>query len=212
MASARVSYQGEPGAFGEMAITHRWRRAADPIAAPTFDAALDLVVVGDTDFAVLPVWNSTVGDVHAAHRALHERGRWIEICDEVVTPVRHALLARPGATLESVRWAGSHPVALGQCSRFFRDHPAIGAVEAYDTAGAARELDRWGDHATPNGAADRRPWYADLADVTPRCLAVIANAGVAQRYGLVVLADGVQDDPENATRFAVLRRREGVRW
>jgi prephenate dehydratase len=211
MASPRVAFQGEPGAFGELAIVRRWRSEAEPVAAPTFGAAIAQVVAGATEFAVLPVWNSTVGDVHDAHAALRAQERWVEVCDEVVTPVRHALLARPGATLDTVRWAGSHPVALGQCARFFERHPAVAAVAAYDTAGAARELDRFGARDVPNGATTCAPWYAPLA-ATPHTLAVIASATVAPRYGLVVLADGIQDDPENATRFAVLRRRETGRW
>lgn len=212
MASPRVSYQGEPGAFGEMAIAYRWRRQANAVAAPTFDATIDLVIAGDSDFAVLPVWNTTVGDVRPAQLALDARLHSVEVFDEVVTPVRHALLARPGATIASVRWAGSHPAALGQCARFFADNPSIAAVEAYDTAGAARELDRWRARDVPNDSARGRPWHATLDGATAEQLAVIANAGVAPRYGLAVLADGIQDDPENATRFAVLRRREGARW
>jgi prephenate dehydratase len=212
MPAPRVAFQGEPGAFGELAIVRRWRSEAQPVAVPTFGAVLDQVVDGTSDFAVLPVWNSTIGDVHDAHAALRAQEHRVEVCDEVVTPVRHALLARPGASLDTVRWAGSHPAALGQCSRFFARHPAIAAIPAYDTAGAARELDRFGARDVPNAATTSRPWYADLPVAAPDALGVVASATVACRYGLVVLDDGIQDDPENATRFAVLRRRETGRW
>lgn len=216
MPSPRVAFQGEPGAFGELAIVRRWRSEAQPVAVPTFGAVIDHVVDGTSDFAVLPVWNSTVGDVHDARAALRAQEHRVEVWDEVVTPVRHALLARPGASLDTVRWAGSHPVALGQCARFFACHPTIAAIPAYDTAGAARELDRFAARDVPDEpnapGSTCRPWFADLPVTTLDVLGVVASATVAARYGLVVLDDGIQDDPENATRFAVLRRRETGRW
>ena len=199
--SLRISFQGEAGAFGDILIQEEWRGEAEAVAAPSFAATLALVVGGACDMAVLPVWNTTIGDVREAVAAVGETGNALESCGEVMMPVRHALLALPGASLASVRWVGSHPAALGQCARYFAEHPALHAVEAFDTAGAARELS-----AFPSAGAEIPPWYAGL-DARTEQLAAIAHAGAGKRYGLNVLADAIQDDPQNATRFLVLRRR-----
>lgn len=91
---------------------------------------------------------------------------------------------------------------------------------AWDTAGAARELAALAaaPGATPAGDArtglqdelGTSPWYAAVPAATPLALGVIASAAVAARHGLAVLADDIQDDPANATRFAVVRTREGA--
>lgn len=199
--SLRISFQGEAGAFGDIAIQDKWRGEAEAVAAPNFPATLQLVRDGACEMAVLPVWNTTIGDVPEALAAMRAVGDALEPCGEVTMPVRHALLGLPGATLDSVRWAGSHTAALGQCARYFAEHPAIKSVVAFDTAGGAREL-----AAYPNADATPRPWYADL-DAAPTQLAAIAHAGAGRRYGLTVLQDAIQDDPQNATRFVILRRR-----
>jgi prephenate dehydratase len=203
----RVAFQGEAGAFGELAIARRWRSGARALGTATFAAAIDLLVDGGSEYAVIPVWNSTIGNVDEAQRALRDREARIDAFDEVVTPVRHALLARPTASRDSIRYVGSHPVALRQCARLFERWRSVSAVTAYDTAGAARELDRFAARVHVDEFDTGAPWYATLPDASEQNLAVIASATVAARYGLVVLDDGVQDDPQNATRFVVLRRR-----
>jgi prephenate dehydratase len=198
----RVAYQGEAGAFGEFAVRTHWGEDAVPVAARTFDDAIQQVADGSCDFAVLPAWNKTIGDISRAQQALRARADAVEACDEISIPVRHALLARPGATFEGVRWVGSHFAALGQCARFFEQHPRLTQVEAYDTAGAAKDLGEVG------AGAEDATWFAPL-NADPLQLAAIASAHAAAHYGLVVLRDGIQDDPENATRFAILRRKKG---
>jgi prephenate dehydratase len=98
--------------------------------------------------------------------------------------VRHALLGLPGATIGDIREALSHEMALKQCRRFFAEHPAIKPVEAHDTAGAARLV------------GIRRE----------ASVAAIAGAWAAERYGLVVIQDGLQDHTDNFTRFVLVRR------
>ena len=196
----RISFQGEPGAFGDIAIQQHWSGEAESVSAPSFGATLDLVTSGECAMAVLPVWNTTIGDVAEAVAAARERDGVLEACGEVTMPVRHALIALPGASLESVRWVGSHFAALGQCARFLTEHPAYTAIKAFDTAGAVRELSTFGAGASPS------TWFAQL-NAEASQLASIAHAGAAARYGLQVLQDAIQDDPQNATRFNILRRR-----
>ena len=204
----RVSFQGELGAYGDAAIADRWRGRAVAMPARTFEEALAMVCTGQTNYAVIPVWNSTLGDLRTQRRALAACGPRVDVVDELVVTVQHCLMALPSATLETIRVVGSHPAALAQCQRFFRTRRKLIQREAFDTAGAARELalvlpvSRW------PGAADcqQRPWF-DGAGVGVHELGVIASATAARRYGLTVLAEAIQDDPGNVTRFAVVRAR-----
>lgn len=200
----RVAFQGELGAFGDAAIRLRWGAEARPVPARTFDDVVALVAAGAVDSAVLPVWNSTIGPIAPALAALEHAAPPLTIVGEIDLPVRHALLALPGATLDGLRAVGSHPAALGQCARWLATRPRIVAQAAYDTAGAARELSRL-TAGTPDEPRTI-PWYAGLTGVAPCQLAAIASAAAAQTYGLLVLADAVQDDPTNLTRFRVVER------
>lgn len=201
---ARAAYQGVPGAFGEDAVHRLWNGSMEAYPMVTFDAVLDALIDGDVECAVLPVWNSTIGRVQAAHDALDARARMVVRTDEVDVPVRHCLLALAGASLADVRYVGSHPAALAQCKRLFRQMPHLTPVVAFDTAGAASQLASFGD--APASGGDR--WYDALAVGSPKALAAIASAKAASAYGLEVLWRGVNDEPTNFTRFVALRARE----
>src|SRR6266516_4872361 len=101
---------------------------------------------------------------------------------EVVSSVHHCLLGVAGASRESLRRVLSHPVALAQCERFLRQLAGVDVVAFYDTAGAAAEVARQGD----------------------RSLAAIAGALEAQRYGLTIMAERIEDEPHNQTRFLLV--------
>ncbi len=172
----RVAFQGEAGAFSEDAALAFFGGRAVAVPRRDFEAVGAAVAEGAVEYGVLPVENSLAGSVVAAYDIL-SRGR-LTIVGEVVRPIRHCLLGVPGAEPAEVRRIISHPVALAQCTRFL----AVGSAEAvavYDTAGAAREVAERGDPT--------------LAAVAGRC--------AAERYGLAVLADGIQDRQDNQTRF-----------
>jgi chorismate mutase len=99
-------------------------------------------------------------------------------------------MAPRGATLEGLRSAASHPVALAQCNRFFEQHSWIKSTKSYDTAGAAREV-------------------AERGDITQ---AAIASRAAAELYGLAVLGEGIQDERDNYTRFVVAVSNESRLW
>ncbi|HUF27444.1 MAG TPA: prephenate dehydratase domain-containing protein [Gemmatimonadaceae bacterium] len=207
----RVAFQGEPGAFGEAAVMRHWSGRAEAVPGRTFADALALVCAGHADYAVIPTWNSAIGELLVPRLALALYAARTRALDEVHVPVRQCLLALPGATLDDIRVAGSHPAALAQCTRFFAARPRIAPREAFDTAGAAREL------ALLATSIDRAcvatgaiPWY-DAVTREAHELAVVASAPAAERYGLALLVEGIQDDPANTTRFVVVRARES-RW
>ena len=209
----RVAYQGEPGAFGEMAIVQEWRGLAAAVGAPTFVEALTMVARGRVDFAMLPIWNSTIGDIHDTQVLLAHHAPRLETISELSVPVVHCLMALPGASLATARYVGSHPTALAQCRRLFTTRRGLRPCIAYDTAGAARELATLG----VNGSTDRprngaAPWFEPYRSSEPAALAVIASAAAARLYRLAVLTEGVQDQPDNLTRFRVVRSRDRAEW
>lgn len=201
-----AAFQGVEGAFGEEAVLRAWRGSVRPNPAPTFDAALDAVLRGEARWAVIPIHNSTIGDIAPACQALARRAASFLSVAEVTVPVRHCLMALPGTSFATVRYVGSHPAALAQCTRLFRQDGALTACEAFDTAGAASELAQY-----PTRSRSERAWYSGLDCSGAGELAVIASERAAERYGLTVLRRDVQDTDGNATRFVVVRARQEQR-
>jgi len=177
----RVSFQGDRGAYAEGAIEQIWRHPVEYVPVPTFTGAVRAVDDGDADACVIPVENSIVGRVDAGLQALAAHPHLLTVAEARV-PIRHCLLAPRGATMQGLRSASSHPVALAQCSRFFEEHSWIKAKKSFDTAGAAREI-------------------AERGDVTQ---GAIASRAAAERYGLVVIEEGIQDSRDNNTRFVAV--------
>jgi prephenate dehydratase len=196
----RAAFQGVAGAFGEQAVRRHWRGQVNPHPVPTFAAAFDSLLAGDSEWAVVPIWNSTIGPIVSACAIVDDHAAVTVRTGEVELRVRHHLVALPGTTMASVRYVGSHPAALAQCSRFFRERPELVACDASDTAGAAADLAA----IDSQFSSPRVPWYDHLPVDSKTRLAALASASAARRYGLVVLRRSVQDDPANLTRFAVL--------
>jgi prephenate dehydratase len=176
----RVAFQGERGAYGEEALRRHFGADADPVPCPTFPAVEAALLAGAADRGVIPVENLLVGSVTPGHDLL-SRGR-LHALGEVVVPVRHCLLGRPGVGLAGIRRVLSHPVALAQCESFLARHPRLVAIAAHDTAGAAREVAEGGSTAD----------------------AAIASRAAGALYGLEVVAADVGDRPDNHTRFLVV--------
>jgi prephenate dehydratase len=176
----RVAYQGEPGAYGEVAA----ERVGTPVPVRTFEAVFDAVVTGAAELGALPLENTLGGSVHRNYDLLLRYP--VAIVGETLVRIEHCVLGVPGAAVERARRVLSHPQALAQCEAWLARHPHLEPVAAYDTAGAAKAL-----------AAARDP--GDLA---------IASERAARVYGLEVLARGVSTLPENQTRFAYVARRD----
>ncbi|HTD82819.1 MAG TPA: chorismate mutase [Gemmatimonadaceae bacterium] len=185
----RVAFQGDRGAYAESAIAQIWRHPVEQVPFPTFTAAVRAVEEGDAEACVIPVENAIIGRVDAGWLALAASSQLRNV-GETLVPVRHCLLAPKGATLEGLRSAASHPVALAQCSRFFEQHTWIKPSKSFDTGGAAREVSERGDLS--QGA--------------------IASRAAAERYGLAVLEEGVQDTRDNHTRFVAAVSEQSKLW
>jgi monofunctional chorismate mutase len=188
-APIRVAFQGDRGAYAEAAIEQVWRHPVDAIPYATFIATVRAVEHGEADACVIPVENSIAGRVDAGALALAAHPQLRHVA-EVSVPVRHCLMAPRGATLKGLRTAASHPVALAQCSRFFEQHAWIKSTKSFDTGGAAREV-------------------AEHGDVTQ---GAIASRAAAERYGLAVLEEGIQDSRDNYTRFVAAVSNKSRLW
>lgn len=179
-APLRVSYQGVEGSYSHIAAQRRY--AGRPGGAlltghDTFRAAAETVTSGASDLALLPIENTTAGSINETYDLLAAGS--LHITGEVVSVIEHCLLALPGVTLAELRTVISHPQALAQCHDLFARQAHLTPRADVDTAGAARRV----------------------AEANDRTLGAIASAAAARRYGLAVVASGIQSAAGNATRF-----------
>jgi prephenate dehydratase len=179
-ATARIAYQGEPGANSDAACREMFP-TLEPLPCPTFEDAFEAVASGLAGLAMIPVENSIAGRVADIHTLLPDSGLYIVA--EHFVPIHFQLAALPGTRLEDVRSVRSHVHALGQCRRAIRHHGWIPQV-ADDTAGSAREVAESGDPS--------------VAALCPRAAASL--------HGLEILATDIEDEHHNTTRFLVLAR------
>jgi prephenate dehydratase len=180
-----VAIQGEAGSFSHAAALEALGPEVRLVPCPTFEELFRAVEAGQATRGVVPIENSLAGSVYEAYDALGAHA--LHVVGETQVRVRHCLVVRPGTRLGELRRVASHPVALAQCRRFFADHPAVAPVPAYDTAGSVRDL-----------IAGRLE--ADAA---------IGSALAARLYGGEILLEGIEDHPENYTRFLVVAREPG---
>jgi arogenate/prephenate dehydratase len=180
-----VAIQGEAGSFSHQAALDVLGEDIALLPRTSFDAVFDAVADGVAGRGVVPIENSLTGSIHENYDRLSERG--LHIVGETQLRVRHCLIGLPGVGMDEIRRAASHPVALAQCRRFFVQHPSIEAVAAYDTAGSVIEMLRLGT----------------------RSQAAVASRLAATMHGGAVLAEGIEDDPQNFTRFLLVARDPG---
>ncbi|MCO5597143.1 hypothetical protein L7F22_051218 [Adiantum nelumboides] len=180
--SLRVAYQGVPGAYSEAAAGKAYPNC-EPVPCDQFEAAFQAVELWLADRAVLPVENSLGGSIHRNYDLLLRHR--LHIVGEVQLPVHHCLLAMPGVSKAELRRVISHPQALAQCEHTLTRLGLNVSREAVDdTAGAAQFI----------------------AENNIRDTAAIASSRAAEIYGMNILAEGIQDDSGNVTRFVMLAR------
>jgi prephenate dehydratase len=176
-----IAFQGEPGAYSE-AAARSFLPDARTSGLPTFQRVFDAVAAGEAGRGVVPTESSVGGSIAAVLDGLLEHGG-LRIVGERWDRVEHALLAVEGTALGDVHTVRSHPQALAQCAGSLRELlPEADLVEASDTAGAARQV-----------ARDKLEGVAAIASVR-----------AAELYGLAVLAENVESERANVTRFVLI--------
>ena len=179
----KIAFQGAFGAYSHEACLEA-RPEMDPLPCNSFEDVVDAVNSGAADLAMLPVENTTYGRVADIHSMLPDSG--LHIIDEAFVRVRIALMARPGVSLADVNHVRAHMVLIPQAKTFLRAYK-ITTEAAVDSAGAAAEL-------------------VDMPPAEAEGQAVLASAVAAQYYGLDVLANEIEDQDTNTTRFLIMSR------
>lgn len=176
----KVAFQGEPGAYSEQAVFDYFGDV-ETLPCESFDVMFDSVASGKCHAALAPIENSLAGSIHQNYDLLLQYD--MHIVGEYFLRVRHCLIAMPGAQKGDIKKAISHPQALGQCAGYLRSY-GIKAEQVYDTAGSVKMLKE-------SGAMD---------------VAAIASRRAAELYGMQILEEGIEDNPENYTRFLAIQR------
>jgi prephenate dehydratase len=179
-AALTIAFQGEPGANSHIAIVEAYP-GAKPLPCATFEDALAAISSGEADLGMIPIENSLAGRVADIHHLLPASGLFI--VGEYFLPIHHQMMAPRGAKLEDIKTVESHVHALGQCRRIIR-RLGLKPIVAADTAGSARIVAERGDTSC----------------------ASLASRMAAEIYGLDILAEDVEDEHYNTTRFVVLAR------
>ena len=177
----KIAIQGEPGSFSHEAAT---KLVVDAVVVPCSLSAdvFAALVEGAVEAAVIPIENSLAGSVleHFDLLLAHD----VKVERETLVLIRHNLIAVSGAAMDEINRVFSHPVALAQCRRFLARHPQMQSLAFYDTAGSVKQIVELGD----------------------RHAAAIASQAAAHFYGAQILESGIEDNPENFTRFFLVRR------
>jgi len=175
-----IAFQGAPGAYSDLAC-RRVFPAMTTLPCGGFEDAFAAVRGGEAALAMMPIENSVAGRVADIHHLMPDSGLFI--IGEHFERVEHHLLALPGSGLDKIRVVRSHVHALSQCRDFIRKHGLQPIVRA-DTAGSAAEIKELGDPA----------------------VAAIASELAGEIYGLVSLAQNIEDAEHNTTRFMIMSR------
>jgi prephenate dehydratase len=173
-----VAFQGEPGAYSEQAVYEYFGPVAT-IPCESFESVFAVVASGECDSALIPIENSLAGSIHQNYDLLLRHNLYIT--GEHLLRIRHCLIALPGVQKSEIKKVISHPQALGQCAFYLRER-GIKSEAVYDTAGSVKLLKESG-----------------LRDV-----GAIASHRAAELYNMQVVEAGIEDNPENYTRFLVI--------
>ena len=185
-ATFSIAFQGEPGAYSEEAAAQFFGRGVTTKPHRGLEEVFDGVVSGKVDRAIVPVENSLEGSVNETYDLLRATDAYV--LGEVNLRVRHCLISHHGSTVKQLRIVYSHPQALGQCTRYLKKI-GVETVPTYDTAGSVKMLKSMGRKG----------------------VGAIASRRAAEIYGAKVIAEGIEDQTNNYTRFFILSKKDHPR-
>ena len=177
---ARVVFPGTEGAYSQAATEHYFGKNCNSFYVKTFREAMEAIEEGSADFAVLPIENSTAGAVDEMYDLLVEFENYI--VGETVIPIQNTLSVLPGTKFDEIERVYSKGVALMQASRFLEEHGDWQQISVANTAIAAKKV----------------------SDEQDKSQAAVCSAYAAEVHGLEVLADDINDESGNCTRFIVV--------
>lgn len=171
----KVAFQGEPGAYSEEA-GYGYFDHPDMVPQESFEDVFIAVSNGKCDSGLVPIENSLAGSIHQNYDLLLRNKLYI--VGEYYLRVRHNLIGFADTDMKTIKRVISHPQALGQCAGYIREL-GIKSDPVYDTAGSVKMLKASGEKTT----------------------VAIASKRAAKLYGMQILQESIEDDPENYTRF-----------
>lgn len=180
--SAVTAFQGVPGAYSHEAAARF--SGGQLLECAAFEDVFRAVQQGRAEYGVIPVENSVAGGVTENIDLLMQYD--VNVVQEIVIPVRHALLGVSGANVAGIRDVYSHSQAISQCAGYLNEHYGMETHAQLNTAIAAKYVSEQGDKSK----------------------AALASLHAAEIYGLDVLAQDVADSKNNSTRFFVISMHE----
>jgi chorismate mutase/prephenate dehydratase len=181
----KVAIQGEEGSYSEEAGIKYWGKSVVFIPKRSFEEVTESVDRGEADYGLMPLENTLIGSIAHTYELILESH--LPIIGEVITAVSHCLLAVKQVPVDQLRRIYSHPAALSQCSTFLQSLKDCEIIPIYDTAGSAMKVSRDKDPAE----------------------AAIASRLAAQLYNLEIIAEKLEDYPNNQTRFIIIGKKAG---
>ena len=183
-----VAFQGERGAYSEMAIRRAFEEDTEVLPCPSFGELFNAVREGRAHYGMVPVEN-TLGGTISENLDQLERNDEIEVVGEQQIRIVHNLIGLAGTDLSAIKQVYSHPQGLAQCTKFLTETMAHAqAVPFFDTAGAVAYVKEQND---PSKAA-------------------IAGDVAAHVYEMAILANGIESHARNYTRFYIIARSENA--
>ena len=180
---AIVAFQGELGAYSEEAAINYFGAGIQVKPFEGMEGVFRSVEQDESQFGITPVENSLEGSISRSYDLLLDSS--LKVCGEIELRISHCLIANPGATLSSIKRIYSHPQALGQCQAFIK-HLNCELIPTYDTAGSVKLIK---EKMITDGAA-------------------IASPRAAEIYNMDIITCGIEDNPNNFTRFFVLAKED----
>lgn len=179
----RIAFQGELGAYSEMAVYTFFGQNVEVKPCESFDDVFEDVKLGEANYGVVPIENSIEGSVNRTYDLFLEYD--LKVCGEIIIRVSHCLIAHKNSKLEQIKTVFSHPQALAQCRKFLEQHN-LKAISTFDTAGSVKMI--------------KEEKMMDSA--------AIASERAAQIYEMTILEREIEDVKNNSTRFFVLDKKD----
>jgi len=177
----KITFQGEHGAYSETSAKRFFKNDVETIACRTFHDVLKEADSGNSDYAILPVENSIEGSVGQSFDAILSSN--LHAVGEIYLEIHHCLISNAG--IDEITTVYSHPQALGQCSDFIQKN-SLKTVSTYDTAGSVKII----------------------KDLNEKNIAAIASQNAAGIYGLPIIKEKIENDPNNVTRFLIFSKQQ----
>lgn len=179
---AKIVFQGVEGAYTQVAMKRFFGENIDSVHVETWRDAMEAIKSTEADYAVLPIENSSAGIISQNYDLLVEYDH--SIVGEQIIKIDHCLLGTPEAELSDIKQVHSHPQALMQCSAFLETNREWNNIAEQNTAIAAKKIKEDGKVSE----------------------AAIASRLTADIYGLKILKENIQNNPNNSTRFLIVSK------